>query len=167
MCLGMTSPDRRPEDLGFASTDTKFKCTNCGECCQLEVFLTNADIERIERGEGTGASTLEASGKRSTLAAHEDRAACRYLNGNLCSIYGFRPLQCRLYPFFPIATGDLETVGLTVPPYAFKLNRGATGYYFSIGRGCPGLGRGSKPEWEEILTIWLQLVKEEEEGVQH
>jgi len=161
----MASPDQRPEDMGFASEDTKFQCTICGECCQLEVFLTNADIERIKRGEG-GKSIFELSGNRSTLTAHEDKAACRFLSDNHCGIYESRPLQCRLYPFFPIAAGDLEAIGLTIPPNAVKVNRGTSGYYFSIGQGCPGIGRGPKPEWDEILSIWLQLMKEEE-GAQH
>jgi len=164
MCSGMASPDQRPEDMRFALADTKFQCTICGECCQLEVFLTNADIERIKLGVGAETSMLEALGNRGTLSAHEDKAACRFLNDNRCSIYESRPLQCRLYPFFPIAAGDLEAVGLTVPPNAVKLYRGKAGYYFSIGRGCPGLGRGLKPDWGEILSIWLQLVKEENEG---
>ena len=156
----MASPGQRPEE--FASAETKFRCTICGECCQLEVFLTDADIERIRRG--LGAEVLDMSGDRGTLTAHEERAACRFLKGDRCSIYEFRPLQCRLYPFFPISAGDLESVGLTVPPNAVKIVRGKTGYYFSIGRGCPGLGRGPKPDWDEILAIWQQLVKEEREG---
>lgn len=158
----MTSPDRRPEEMGFASADTRFQCTICGECCQLEVFLTNADMERIKRGVGAESSMLP--GNRGTLTAHEEKAACRFLNDDRCSIYESRPLQCRLYPFFPIAAEDLEAVGLTVPPNAIKLFHGKAGYYFSIGRGCPGLGRGSKPDWGEILSIWLQFVKEEDEG---
>jgi len=157
----MASPDQRHDDMGFASAETRFQCIMCGECCQLEVFMTNADMERIKRGEGAETS-MKSSGNRSTLSAHEGKAACRFLNDKRCGIYKSRPLQCRLYPFFPIAAADLETVGLAVPPNAVKLYHGTEGYYFSIGRGCPGLGRGSKPEWGDILAMGLQLVKEEE-----
>jgi len=158
------SQDRDPEGLGFATADTRFQCTICGECCQLEVFLTSADVERIRLSKDAKRYAEELSKRRSTLAAGEGKAACLFLRSTRCSIYESRPLQCRLYPFFPIAAEVLEASGLTMPDRAVRSVRGSTVYYFSIGQHCLGLGKGPIPEWESILSTWLQYVKEEEQG---
>lgn len=57
-----------------------FECDKCGECCRN---LNMSDIYAdLDSGDGT----------------------CKYLNGNLCSIYSERPLKCRVedsyYAFF-------------------------------------------------------------------
>ena len=57
-----------------------FQCDKCGECCRnLSLSPLYADLDR---GDGV----------------------CKYLNGNLCSIYNDRPLKCRIdenyYMFF-------------------------------------------------------------------
>jgi len=53
-------------------TNAKFQCNMCGECCRnvgkCEVYT------ELDRGDGV----------------------CKYLVGNLCSIYDERPLQCRV-----------------------------------------------------------------------
>ena len=49
-----------------------FKCDRCGKCCRnLQLSEIYSDLDR---GDGV----------------------CRYLNGNLCSIYADRPLKCRI-----------------------------------------------------------------------
>ena len=49
-----------------------FKCSQCGECCR---HLDRSELYReLDRGDGV----------------------CRYLRGNLCSIYANRPLLCRI-----------------------------------------------------------------------
>lgn len=49
-----------------------FECNCCGECCRN---LDKSDIYRkLDRGDGV----------------------CKYLKGNLCSIYDDRPLTCRV-----------------------------------------------------------------------
>lgn len=49
-----------------------FQCDACGECCRnVEKSAIYADLDR---GDGT----------------------CKYLKGNLCSIYDKRPLRCRV-----------------------------------------------------------------------
>ncbi len=49
-----------------------FKCSECGECCRnldkSELYID------LDRGDGV----------------------CKYLDGNLCSIYDDRPLLCRV-----------------------------------------------------------------------
>lgn len=49
-----------------------FKCSCCGECCRN---LNKSNLYKdLDRGDGT----------------------CRYLEGNLCTIYEKRPLICRI-----------------------------------------------------------------------
>ena len=49
-----------------------FKCDKCGECCR---HLNESDLYiELDRGDGV----------------------CKYLDGNLCSIYENRPLHCRI-----------------------------------------------------------------------
>lgn len=49
-----------------------FECDKCGECCRN---LQMSDIYKdLDSGDGT----------------------CKYLKGNLCSIYENRPLKCRV-----------------------------------------------------------------------
>lgn len=56
-----------------------FKCNQCGECCRN---LDKSDVyKELDKGDGT----------------------CKYLVGNLCSIYENRPLLCRIdecYDFY-------------------------------------------------------------------
>lgn len=49
-----------------------FPCTKCGKCCRH--LHLNALYRDLDRGDGV----------------------CRYLDGNLCSIYSIRPLKCRV-----------------------------------------------------------------------
>lgn len=52
--------------------EIEFECSQCGECCRN---LNNSEIYKfLDRGDGI----------------------CKYLNGNLCSIYNRRPLLCRV-----------------------------------------------------------------------
>ena len=49
-----------------------FQCDKCGECCR-NLYLSPLYVE-LDRGDGI----------------------CKYLSGNLCSIYNSRPLLCRV-----------------------------------------------------------------------
>ena len=49
-----------------------FKCDNCGECCR-NLHLSDL-YKELDKGDGV----------------------CKYLEGNLCSIYNERPLLCRV-----------------------------------------------------------------------
>lgn len=49
-----------------------FKCDKCGQCCRN--LRLSKEYTDLDRGDGI----------------------CRYLDGNLCSIYESRPLKCRI-----------------------------------------------------------------------
>ena len=103
----------------------KFRCTQCGNCCKDPLLpLTDSDIKRITRHTGEPSSDLvrwvdrngidmddepEAfvmlrQGKRVMVLRHEG-GGCRYLGSDdRCTIYGQRPLGCRVFPFDPSFT---------------------------------------------------------------
>ena len=61
-----------------------FKCDKCGECCRN---LDKSDLYvNLNRGDGI----------------------CKYLVGNLCSIYENRPLLCRVDESYEILFKDVK-----------------------------------------------------------
>jgi Fe-S-cluster containining protein len=100
----------------------KFRCTGCGNCCKDPFLpLTDDDLRRIVQKTGERAEDIvrfvsrheidmddepEAfvrlrQGKRVMILGHA-RGACRYLDADdRCTIYGFRPIGCRVFPFDP------------------------------------------------------------------
>jgi len=105
----------------------KFRCTSCGNCCKDPLLpLTDSDIKRIVRRTGEATRELvrwvdrngidmddepEAfvtlrQGKRVMVLRHEG-GGCRYLGpDDRCTIYGSRPLGCRIFPFDPSFADD-------------------------------------------------------------
>ncbi|MBI2546745.1 YkgJ family cysteine cluster protein [Candidatus Woesearchaeota archaeon] len=73
----------------------KFKCTNCGYCCDsTNVILGFEDIHNIPE------ELQELRDDGFTYIKGTDHAACPFLTKNtLCSIYEKRPYVCREYPF--------------------------------------------------------------------
>ena len=62
-----------------------FKCDKCGQCCRS---LKHSDLYAdLDRGDGV----------------------CRYLKGNLCSIYDHRPLKCRIDEGYEAFYKDIMT----------------------------------------------------------
>lgn len=98
-------------------TTLRFECTSCGNCCRIPhaelsegrksyVFVSLAEAERIAAYAGlsdTATTERDAKGRLSLRCwVHEDgQFACRFLNGNKCSVYEARPHQCRTFPFWP------------------------------------------------------------------
>lgn len=60
-----------------------FKCDQCGACCRA--LSDSAIYASLNRGDGV----------------------CKYLDGNLCSIYENRPLLCRIDESYEILWKDL------------------------------------------------------------
>lgn len=100
----------------------KFRCTGCGNCCKDPILpLTDQDVIRIEQRTGVEAQTFvrwvdrhaidmddepEAfvrlrQGKR-VMVMRQGRGGCHFLGKDQrCTIYGSRPLGCRIFPFDP------------------------------------------------------------------
>ena len=104
-----------------------FRCTGCGNCCKDPLLpMTDADLRRITERTGDAPADIvrfvdrnaidmddepEAfltlkQGKRVMILRHQG-GGCRYLgDDNRCTIYGARPLGCRIFPFDPAYSKD-------------------------------------------------------------
>lgn len=98
----------------------KFRCTGCGNCCKDPLLpLTDQDVARITKSTGDDATEFvrwvdrmgidmddepEAfvrlrQGKR-VMIMRQGKGGCHYLGpDDRCTIYGSRPLGCRVFPF--------------------------------------------------------------------
>jgi Fe-S-cluster containining protein len=98
----------------------KFRCSGCGNCCKDPLLpLTDQDVARITKKTGDDALTFvrwvdrmgidmddepEAfvrlrEGKR-VMIMRQGKGGCHYLGADdRCTIYGSRPLGCRVFPF--------------------------------------------------------------------
>lgn len=100
----------------------KFRCTGCGKCCRDPLLpLTNADLLRIVNHSAADPAELVkwVSSREIALPAKDEnfvslrqgprvmvlrhtRGRCLFLGtDNRCTIYSFRPLGCRIFPFDP------------------------------------------------------------------
>jgi hypothetical protein len=82
-------------------------CTQCANCCRsLDVYLTEADAERLAGGIDVPLSALLESAIDTGTAQAEGewgvfrQRPCAFLKGKLCSVYEHRPESCRIYPVF-------------------------------------------------------------------
>jgi len=117
--------------------DLFFECIKCGLCCRdtethrRKIILTSKDIENIARS--THQSPKEfcrathAAPKPFSFVVKKISGSCPFLDGNsMCTIYEFRPLICRCYPF------TIDYKGKNRITFTFS------------SKECPGLGRGRK-----------------------
>lgn len=114
---------RRPKFHG--EKYLKFRCTECGNCCSDTIVpVTDEDVRRVMKGTGLKAADVATlykksdfddggeglefanlDGGRRTLGLRKrfdkgnGRDACRFFQGNRCSVYKDRPVTCRVWPF--------------------------------------------------------------------
>ncbi len=110
----------------------RFSCQpGCSKCCEVSgfVYLTEADISRIAVHLGLAEDEFERAyvyrtrhQRRLRKPRGKDRQ-CPFLRDSLCSIHAVKPVQCRLFPFWPELVSDRRAWGET-------------------GRWCPGIGQG-------------------------
>jgi len=119
----------------------KFSCVRCARCCkERKILLLPEDVERLVHA--TGLSVEDFAVPVDDLEPYKYRlrksdGACIFLKGDKCSVYPYRPLACRFYPFI------LFHIGMS--------------YVFIIAGECPGLGKGPELErdfFEKYLS-WL------------
>jgi hypothetical protein len=80
------------------------------------VFLSQRDLDRLASHFNTTAQAVSARscrvvhtsfGNRLSLR-EQDNLDCVFWRDGGCSVYESRPLQCRLYPFWPAAVASRE-----------------------------------------------------------
>ena len=108
----------------------RFECqAGCTNCCTQSghVWVTEEDVERIAVYLGLDRATFEKryvykskQGLRLTIPGPH---SCHFLMDGGCSIHAVKPLQCRVFPYWP------ENVA----------NRAS---WKKLSRYCPGIGVG-------------------------
>ncbi|MCL5948995.1 MAG: YkgJ family cysteine cluster protein [Candidatus Bathyarchaeota archaeon] len=126
------------------SLNLPFLCTKCGNCCQLEDFLSAGEITAKPQEQPQVRAKVkvlfEALGKmweanESKYDTYIQQNPCPFLVEESCSIYEIRPGGCRLYPqtAFGMQTQDCDALNrFKKMRAALKKDRPAKeNYYFT------------------------------------
>ena len=125
----------------------RFTCTQCGNCCTGDpgvVWVTQEEVRRI--AEVTGRTEAEVRllhtrrfGSRVSLT-ERGNGDCTFFDSRTrrCTIYEARPAQCRTWPFWK---SNLRS------PHAWS----------EVQKNCPGAGRGSFFDLDEIERQAAQI----------
>ena len=120
----------------------KFKCQGSSNCCVSRgtygyVYLTKNDLLRFSKY--FKISTLlfkkkycQYSDGYMHLKEVNKNGNCIFLKEKKCTIYNARPTQCRTWPFW-------------------KENMNAKNWSNNIKNFCPGIGKGKKYSYDQIL----------------
>src|SRR6266480_2182821 len=120
----------------------RFKCTQCGDCCTGSpgyVWVNPEEIAALAKHFGLSIDDFERQyvrtiGSRKSLIEFEN-GDCVFFDGKTrkCTVYEFRPRQCRTWPFWD---SNIAT------PQAWK----------ETCQACPGSGQGKLYSVEEVLA---------------
>jgi len=107
-----------------------FSCTGCAACCGGQpgfVWLNSIEARNIATFLGLDVDLFLRSYTRKVFGrmslTEKENGDCVLLEAGRCKAYAVRPLQCRLYPFWP---------SVLASPRSWKLEASR----------CPGIGRG-------------------------
>lgn len=108
----------------------RFACQpGCTRCCEVTgyVYLTESDLRSTAAFLGMTAAAFEKRYVvrfKHSLRLRKPRAKqCHFLAAGGCAIHPVKPVQCRLYPFWPELVEDRKA-------------------WRREGRSCPGIGKG-------------------------
>lgn len=109
----------------------RFECqAGCTKCCEVSgyVYLTEKDVSNAARHLGmTGAAFEERYVYRTRhmrrLRKPGKGKQCHFLEGGGCRIHPVKPVQCRLFPFWPELVESRRE-------------------WKKTGTWCPGIGKG-------------------------
>jgi uncharacterized protein len=105
--------DRRLRRFG-EEIEAEIDCTACANCCRVtEVGITEKDIEKLAKFVGTSElefvdqfTALDGSGAR---ILKRNEGGCVFLEGNLCSVYEARPVNCANFPHVVRGSGSISS----------------------------------------------------------
>ena len=132
--------------LWWEKSGLRFECAVCGRCCGGEpgtVTVTEAERAAISAELNISIDTFEDTymvRKDGVMTLREEENYdCIFIerNSKRCRIYRVRPLQCRLFPFWP----------------SVLKNKDAWDFYAAL---CPGMNKG-KLYPPELLKKFLEL----------
>lgn len=137
-----------PPESGF-----RFTCQpGCRRCCEVSgyVYLTAADVQRAARFLRLTPEEFESRYVYRTRHLRRLRKPrgrqCQFLNDSGCSIHPAKPVQCRLFPFWP----DLVQ----------NRNR-----WDETATWCPGIGQGPLIQIGTALEMAAELTTAFQEPV--
>jgi Fe-S-cluster containining protein len=108
-----------------------FLCYHCGGCCEdvcTQINLTLGDIKRLSEKTGKSALKLYKEGVIGVFPfgdpfkddEYETDVGlfipCRFRKSGKCSIYGCRPINCRLFPYWILAEAPLNEIKTLICP---------------------------------------------------
>jgi Fe-S-cluster containining protein len=122
-------------------TALRFECQpGCTNCCRQKgfVYITQADLERMAKFLQLTAAEFERQfvyRTRHLMRLRMPRhTQCHFLREDGCSIHAVKPLQCRIFPFWPELTEDKREWKKTA-------------------RYCPGIGQGELVQIEAARSL--------------
>ena len=129
--------DRRPY---FFDDGIRFQCRRCGRCCTGEPGTISVSADEIRSLADHLGLTVDVFTRRYlypykdsySIGEHADGRCLFFDDG--CSIYPWRPHQCRTFPFW------------------FS-NLRSEDRWMSIADQCPGIGHGRRYSRSEILEL--------------
>jgi uncharacterized protein len=132
----------------FYADGLRFSCQRCSRCCRHTpgyVFLSHTDVLRMSRGLGVTEGAFLARYTRKVAIGPMNRVSltekenvdCVFWEGEGCSIYRDRPLQCSSFPFWSSCLSTRES-------------------WEEFSANCPGIGKGELHSRERIEE-WLRL----------
>lgn len=126
---------------GRSNTEIRFECqSGCRKCCEVSgyVYMTEEDVTNAAQFLGLPQADFEASYIYRTRHMRRIRKPrgkarqCPFLDGAGCGIHPVKPVQCRLFPFWPELVESQREWGRTA-------------------KWCPGIGQG------ELIQIGTAL----------
>jgi uncharacterized protein len=131
----------------FYAHGVRFGCSRCSLCCRFEsgfVWLSRNDLSALSTGLGISKDetvrrfcrVVDLAGFRQLSLAEQSNKDCIFWREGSCSVYEFRPLQCRSFPFWSHQLVSEES-------------------WRESGKECPGIGVGRLHDREEIER-WLE-----------
>jgi Fe-S-cluster containining protein len=131
--------------------NVRFECSQCGLCCgdtaekTRHILLLEIEAQDISAKTNLPIKEFATETTSSSPYVYEVKkprqGKCFFLKNNRCTIYGYRPLICRYYPF------------------ELKFDQDKESYVFSYTLECPTIGRGktlSGKDFEELFLLAKQ-----------
>lgn len=120
--------------VGSTPPDTRSICVECGaHCCRYGGAVATKE-ETLAIVNAGYPDCFEVVSEDVRITQWNENGDCPYLDDNACSIYEVRPLRCRAYPIFQIATGE---VFLSLCPLSQYVSHSEMRGYVRLLMQCP------------------------------